>query len=119
VIVRRLAVEMFLMLAVMSLLGVTLCAALFAAATRDGQPEVARPAKRPALSPQRFFASATTGAPPVEPATSPVVPDIVPVEALLLQIEKHIRLEQAAAESFLHTPTGQSLHSRTTSPLVN
>ena len=44
---------------------------------------------------------------------------LVPVEALLLQIEQHIRLEQAAAESFLHTPTGQSLHSRTTSRLVN
>ena len=35
------------------------------------------------------------------------------------RIEQHIRLEQAAAESFLHRPTDDSLHSRTTSRLVN
>jgi hypothetical protein len=54
-----------------------------------------------------------------EPARARAAQELVPVEALLLQIEQHIRLEQAAAESFLHTPTGQSLQSRTTSPLVN
>jgi hypothetical protein len=43
----------------------------------------------------------------------------VPLEALLLQIEKHVRLEQAAAESFLESPTPSLLHSRTDSPLVN
>ncbi len=43
----------------------------------------------------------------------------MPVEALLLRIEQHIRLEQAAAESFLNRPTDESLHSRTTSRLVN
>jgi hypothetical protein len=43
----------------------------------------------------------------------------VPIEALLLQIENHVRLEQAAAESFLQTPTPALLHSRTMSSLVN
>jgi hypothetical protein len=44
---------------------------------------------------------------------------VVPPEALLLHIERHIRLEQAAAENFLASPTLQSLHSPTMSPLLN
>lgn len=111
--------EMFLMAAVMSLLGVAVCAALFAAATREQRVEAPRPAEQPSLSPQRFFASAPGPTPAGEPARAQADRQIVPVEALLLKIEQHIRLEQAAAESFLHTPTGQSLHSRTTSPLVH
>ena len=43
----------------------------------------------------------------------------VPLEALLLQIENHVRLEQAAAESFLSAPTSALLHGRTISPFVN
>ena len=43
----------------------------------------------------------------------------VPIEALLLQIESHVRLEQAAAECFLESPNAALLHSRTVSPLVN
>ena len=39
------------------------------------------------------------------------------LEALLLQLERHVRLEQAAAESFLHNPTPESLHRRPASPL--
>jgi hypothetical protein len=107
--------EMFLMAAVMSLLAVAVSAVLFAAATRDGRPAAAKPVRPPALEPQRFFAAAVDAGPAAEPAREAAVP----VEALLLQIEQHIRLEQAAAESFLHTPSGQSLHSRTTSRLVN
>jgi hypothetical protein len=37
----------------------------------------------------------------------------------LLQIENHVRMEQAAAESFLASPTNAQLHSKTTSPFVN
>jgi hypothetical protein len=109
--------EMFLMAVVMSVLGTAVCAALFAAATREERVEAPRPAEQPALAPQRFFASAAAAAPAGEPVRE--AQELVPVEALLLQIEQHIRLEQAAAESFLHTPTGQSLQSRTTSRLVN
>jgi hypothetical protein len=43
----------------------------------------------------------------------------VPIEALLLQIENHVRLEQAAAECFLQSPNASVLHSRTTSALLN
>jgi hypothetical protein len=43
----------------------------------------------------------------------------VPIEVFLAQIERHIRLEQAAAESFLSAPSLESLHGRTVSPLVH
>ncbi len=62
------------------------------------------------LPPGRFFAGDLAGAPGPKP---------VPVEALLRQIEHHIRLEQAAAESFLDVPSADSLHSPTASPFVN
>ena len=42
-----------------------------------------------------------------------------PLETLLSQIERHVRLEQAAAETFLDVPTRDALHSRTTSPFMN
>jgi hypothetical protein len=38
---------------------------------------------------------------------------------LLSQIERHVRLEQAAAEAYLDLPTRDSLHSRTESPLLH
>src|SRR5512140_796746 len=110
--------EMFLMVAVMSLLGVGVSAVLFAAATRSEGPKPRmdeRPAEAvPAREPSRFFAPRTAADAPLALAGP-----AVPTEALLLQIERHIRLEQAAAESFLHAPTPQSLHSRTTSGIGN
>jgi hypothetical protein len=42
-----------------------------------------------------------------------------PVDAMLSQIERHVRLEQAAAESFLDAPTEDLLRSRTSSALWN
>ena len=110
--------EMFLMAAVMSLLSVAVCAVLFAAATRDERSEASTPAMQAAREPQRFFASAPA-VPPRTEGPAKEEPELVPVEALLLRIEQHIRLEQAAAEAFLHRPTDESLHSRTTSRLVN
>lgn len=53
---------------------------------------------------------------PKQPA---LPPEQIPIELLLLQIENHVRLEQAAAESFLEFPTRALLHSKTTSPFVN
>lgn len=97
----------------MSLLGVAATAIAFAAATKDERRETdAVPETKPVLAttPPRFFVEQVPIAPP-RPA--------VPIEALLLQIERHIRLEQAAAESFLDCPTAESLHSRTSSPLVH
>ena len=43
----------------------------------------------------------------------------VPVEVLLLQLERHVRLEQAAAESFHLCPTTAALHMPTASPLLH
>ena len=98
--------EMFLMVVCMSVLGLALCAMAFGAATRPERVETQPAAQPHAAKPAaRFF---------VEP-TAPRVP----IEALLAQIESHIRLEQAAAESFVEYPTPALLHSKTVSPFVN
>ena len=105
--------EMFLMVLAMSVIGVAVCAVLFAVATRDVRelgeavPAQVRP---PAYAPPKFFSDQVVQPPPAPP---------VPLEVLLLQLERHIRVEQAAAEAFLHRPTAESLHMRTTSPLVH
>ena len=105
--------EMFLMVLCLSLVGVGVSAALFAAATSDERRREARPLDQRlvAETPQRFFA---VGAPVVPPAVG-----AVPVDVLLMRLEQHIRLEQAAAESFHQFPTAESLHVRTVSPLVH
>lgn len=100
--------EMFLMVSALSLVGVVVCAALFAAATRNLPAGADQVVERPARQMPRFFAN--------EPHMQP---GRVPIEALLLQIERHVQLEQAAAESFHYAPTVESLHSRTMSPLVH
>jgi hypothetical protein len=105
--------EMLLMGGCLALLGLAVAGLAFGAATRDERtipaPEprgesVAKPA------PARFFA-------PHIPVGAGVAAQ-VPIEALLLQIESHVRLEQAAAESFVEYPTSSLLHMRTMSPLV-
>lgn len=105
--------ELFLMGICLSILGFGVAAAAFGAATHDSAP-AAEPEVLPetvlATAPPRFFAA---GAPRSVPNYSSV-----PVSALLLEIENHVRLEQAAAESFLASPTIDLLHSRTISPLV-
>jgi hypothetical protein len=111
--------EMFLMAFALSLVGVVVSGALFSVAVRGEarEPVVERRAQAPAFAASarrslgeggRFFVD-------VPPATPPAVP----IDALLLQIEQHVRLEQAAAEAFLLAPTRQSLYSRTMSPLVH
>jgi hypothetical protein len=107
--------EMFLMALCMSVFGLAVSAIAFSAATGGAQPAETtapelQPTARQALEEPRFFA--------VE-APRPAAPPRVPIEVLLLQLEQHVRLEQAAAESFLHAPSLQALHSRTTSPLVH
>jgi len=110
--------EMLLMGACLSVLGLAVCCLAFGAATRDSRenPVVAAPAVekeivKAAASPARFF---------VPPPTLPVAARTrVPIEALLLQIENHVRLEHAAAECFLESPNPSLLHSRTISTLVN
>jgi hypothetical protein len=101
---------MFATILIMSLLAVAVCAAAFGAATRgEARPE-AQPERRLVLESPRFFAI---------PAAKPAEAPGIPVEMLLSQIERHVRLEQAAAEAYLDLPTRDSLHSRTESPLLN
>lgn len=123
--------ELFLMVASLSLLGLAVTGLAFGAATRREEPVALTAEEKPelvvAVTPARFFAESAAhlaamqvpmaiAAPPrarLEPGQR------VPLEALLLQLESHIRLEQAAAESFLETPSAALLHGRTASPLVN
>lgn len=98
--------EMFLILMVVGLLTVAVSAVLLLAA---------RPPEPTPLSPEllkvpsRFFADDRV----------PRSPHAVPIEVLLLQIERHVRLEQAAAEAFRDTPTPETLWAATVSPLVH
>jgi hypothetical protein len=109
--------EMLLMGACLSVLGMAVVCLAFGAATRDlsnplaAAPEVEKEMVRAAASPARFF---------VEPPALPVAAyPRVPLEALLLQIENHVRQEHAAAECFLQSPSASLLHSRTLSTFVN
>lgn len=111
---------MFLMVLCMSIFGLALSALAFGAATRDehARQEVALAKTvdaRLASVPERFFVH--DSAP--RPAVASGVLARVPIEVLLLQLERHIRLEQAAAESFLYAPSRESLHGRTLSPLAH
>jgi hypothetical protein len=101
---------MFATILIMSLLAVAVCAVAFAAATRDEASGQTQPERRLAVAPPRFFAS---------PVPKPDEDVHLPVELLLSQIERHVRLEQAAAEAYLDVPTRDSLSSRTKSPLLN
>jgi hypothetical protein len=134
---------MFLMVLCMSVFGLAVCGLAFGAATRNmpansEAPTTAAVDERLAAVPDRFFvrdAAPQWGSRPrwAQRSTDPlffrdggpepppvagVVPK-VPIEVLLAQIERHIRLEQAAAESFSIAPSLESLHGRTVSPLVH
>jgi hypothetical protein len=105
--------EMFWMALCLSMFGVVVAAVAFRAATRPAEsPQTVQPTvpAKPAV-PARFFSDRMLPIIPPQPR--------VPIEVLLRQIEDHVRLEQAAAESFLELPTEALLYTKTTSPLVN
>jgi len=108
---------MFLMILTISVFCFALACVAFGADSREQDVRVARPVARPSMNLQLtqsgFFAEAANT--PLAASAQPPVP----LEVLLSQIDRHVRLEQAAAESFLDAPTSASLHSRTTSPLVH
>ena len=111
--------EMLLMGLCMSVFGLGIAALAFGAATRSESSDSTVQPQLPlvkAVAPAHFF-SDRVAVPPAIPPAAPTWP--VPIEVLLLQIENHVRLEQAAAESFLAYPTLALLHSKTTSPFVN
>jgi len=106
--------DMLLMGLCLGVAGVVFVALAFGAAMRSESWNSAVP-ELPlvkAAAPARFFSNRV----PIAPAVPPLQ---VPIEVLLLQIENHVRMEQAAAESFLASPTQTLLHSKTTSPFVN
>ena len=100
---------MFLSVMTLSLVAVAVAALLFAAATHNAVPPTPTVDERLLQLPSHFFADDRA------PGARPVVP----IEVLLLQIERHVRLEQAAAESFCEAPTAEALQTMTTSPLVH
>jgi hypothetical protein len=109
--------EMVLMGACLRLFGLVVACLACGAATRgvdeiaSAAPGLREEAVNAAVAPAHFF---------VEQAALPMeARNRVPIEALLLQLESHVRLEQAVAQSFLESPNSSLLHSRTISPLVN
>jgi hypothetical protein len=107
--------EMLLMGACLSMFGLAVMCLAFGAATRDERPVEPAGFEKPMeavkiAAPERFFVEGPLPIP---------VHARVPIEALLLQLENHVRLEQAAAESYMRAPNAALLHSRTMSTLVN
>ena len=111
--------EMFLMGLCVCVFGMGVAVLAFGAATRSESSDSAVQPELPlvkAVAPARFFSNRVA----VPPTVPPVVrPRQVPIEVLLLQLENHVRLEQAAAESFVEFPTYALLHSKTTSRFMN
>jgi len=104
--------EMLLMGAVLSMFGLAVtCLACGAATHEEPATETEKEAVKAAAASARFFAAV--------PALPVAAANRVPIEALLLQIENHVRLEQAAAACFLESPSATALHGRTISSLVN
>lgn len=79
--------------------------------TADSSPP-ARENTQPRSAP-RFFAQDI----PTTVVTSFASP--VPVEVLVVAIERHVRLEREVAESFHLSPTPQTLHMQPASPLMH
>lgn len=78
---------------------------------RESQGEATRPVDPVTrVPPSRFFGAAARPADAAE---------AVPLALLLQELEQHIRLEQAAAESYHWSPTVDALHKHTTSPLLH
>ena len=104
-----LVLTLFAISVVLTIATAVLLAALFRmpATAEQRLPDALRDADAP-----RFFAASS------RPADRVIRPP-VPLEVLLLRIDQHVRLEQAAAESFHQYPTVESLHRRTASPLVH
>jgi len=101
--------EMFLSVAVISLIGVAVSALLFKAAIHEAPPATPLNDERLLTLPPRFFVD----------DRAPQAHTALPIEVLRLQIERHVRLEQAAAEAFRDYPTAEMLQTLTTSPLVH
>lgn len=101
--------EMFLMVLTLSLVGVLVSGILFKAATRETGTTAMAFSPFDAVEEERFFM--------LRPA-APADATRATADALVLQIERHVRLERAAAEAFLQFPSVEALHMRTLAPLA-
>lgn len=106
--------EMLLIGLCVSVFGVAVVALGFHAATRAEVPKAAVPAEFSAVE-----ASATNMMPTRVSVSAMALHAQIPIDLLLLQIENHVRLERAAAESYIGYPSQTLLHSKTTSTFVN
>lgn len=103
---------MQVLLVVLSLwfLGMMLTALAFWAAAGEGDAEEAPVASRELWVPaEQFFLGEAEG---LVPSSGSLV------AVSLLQLERHVRLEHAAAERFLRVLTVESLYAPTSSPLM-
>lgn len=101
---------MFLTLLLVSSAVLTATAVLaVGAARRDEEVPALQPERTVGAEAPKFFVAETP---------APETRQPIPLEVLLAQIDRHVRLEQAAARTFLAVPNAGSLYSRTESPLV-
>jgi hypothetical protein len=101
--------EMFLTVLTLSLVGVLVSGILFKAATRETSEQAAAFSPLAMPAEERFF---------MPRAAVPSGTSRAGADALVLEIERHVRLERAAAEAFLQLPTAEALHMRTLAPLA-
>lgn len=93
---------MFLTLLCLSFFVVAVLSAIvYGASPRGAVRPAARPGTSSALGASRFFGGDPAG---------PVARPRLPVEAVIALLERHVRLEQAAAESFLEMPAADTLY---------
>lgn len=102
---------MFLTLLCVSLFAVAVLSAIVYGSSPSPESHLEnRPEATDAPTATRFFAGDLTG-PPARTQ--------LPVDAVIAQIERHVRLEQAAAESFLEIPAPDTLHAPTSARFLN
>ena len=102
--------EMFLVALFTCVFGLAVCVIGFGIASRTEEEEQPQPSDGVFIPPAQFFLDDI----PSAGSAAPVSADL-----LMLQLELHVRLEQAAAEAFLDLPTAEILHAPTASPLMH
>ena len=91
------------------LLGVMVAVFLFSVAMRGKAVEdEAQSGERPPSPHRGFFLEEDPDSPPTAG---------LPSESILLQLERHFRMEESAATSYLEGPTIESLHAPSFTPL--
>jgi hypothetical protein len=98
--------EMFLTVLALSIAGVLVSGVLFLVAAREREADAQPAFCASAVDEERFFMPRPAVAQPRAGG-----------EVLVLQIERHLRLEAAVAEAFLQLPSVDALRVRTLSPL--